>query len=76
MDLTFSTGLLAFSASGVLDLMAVRLLVLEMLCLVGLFVAKHKPAWSTASVCYILYMIWLLIGLFYSPAPIYGLRVL
>lgn len=74
--LTFSTGLLAFSASGVLDLMAVRLLVLEMLCLVGLFVAKHKPAWSTASVCYILYMIWLLIGLFYSPAPIYGFRVI
>ena len=44
--LTFSTGLLAFSAPGTLDLMAVRLMVLEVLCFLGLFVAKDKPIWS------------------------------
>ena len=74
--LTFSTGLLAFSAPGVLDLMAIRLLVLESLCLIGLFVVKRKPVWSAVSTFYLLYIAWLLIGLSYSPAPMYGLRVI
>lgn len=74
--LTFSTGLLAFSAPGALDLMAVRLLVLEIFCLLGLFMAKYKPEWGIVSICYIFYIIWLLAGLFYSPAPVYGLRVI
>lgn len=74
--LTFSTGLLAFSAPGVLDLMAIRLLVLESLCLIGLFVVKRKPVWSAVSTFYLLYIAWLLIGLSYSPAPMYGFRVI
>ena len=74
--LTFATGLLAFSAPGVLDLMAIRLLVLESLCLIGLFVVKRKPVWSAVSTFYLLYIAWLLIGLSYSPAPMYGFRVI
>ena len=74
--LTFSTGLLAFSAPGVLDLMAIRLLVLESLCLIGLLVVKRKPVWSAVSTFYLLYIAWLLIGLSYSPAPMYGFRVI
>lgn len=74
--LTFSTGLLAFSAPGVLDLMAVRLLVLEIFCLIGLLVVKRKPVWNIVSIFYISYIIWLLIGLFYSSSVMYGLRVI
>ena len=74
--LTFSTGLLALSAPGALDLMAIRLLVLESLCLIGLFVVKRKPVWSAVSIFYLLYIAWLLIGLSYSPAPSYGFRII
>ena len=74
--LTFSTGLLAFSAPGALDLMAVRLMVLEVFCLVGLFVCKRSPQWSPATIFYLLYLLWLVVGLSYTPAPAYGLRVI
>lgn len=75
--LTFSTGLLAFSAPGGLDLMAIRLFVLELFCLLGLlFFCKRKIHWSSVSVVYIIYLCWLAIGLTYSPAPGYGFRVI
>lgn len=75
--LTFSTGLLALSAPGGLDLMAIRLFVLELFCLLGLlFLCKRKIQWSSASVVYIIYLCWLAIGLTYSPAPNYGFRVI
>lgn len=74
--LTFSTGLLAFSAPGALDLMAIRLMVLEVFCLVGLFICKRSLQWSPAIILYLLYIIWLVIGLSYTPAPGYGFRVI
>lgn len=73
--LTFSTGLLALSAPGALDLMAIRLMVLEMFCLIGLFIVKRKPVWNTITIIYTVYILWLVIGISYSPAPIYGFRV-
>ena len=75
--LTFSTGLLALSAPAGLDLMAVRLLVLEVFCLIGLlFTCQRKLQWTAASVVYAVYILWLIIGLTYSPAPGYGFRVI
>lgn len=75
--LTFSTGLLALSAPAGLDLMAVRLLVLEIFCLIGLLsVSKRKPQWPAASVVYIVFILWLAMGLAYSPAYGYGFRVI
>lgn len=75
--LTFSTGLLALSAPAGLDLMAVRLLVLEVFCLIGLlFICKRKPQWTAASAVYAVFMFWLVIGLAYSPTPGYGFRVI
>ena len=56
--LTFSTGLLALSAPGALDLMAIRLMVLEIFCIVGLFICKRSPQWSPAIVLYLLYIVW------------------
>lgn len=74
--LTFSTGLFAFSAPGVLDLMAIRLMVLEVYCIIGLFVVKRSSQWSIAVILYMIYMLWLLIGLSYTTSPSYGFRVI
>ena len=74
--LTFSTGLMAFSAPAGLNLMALRLLVLEILIIIGLFIAKTNPQWSYAIIIYAIYILWLVIGMAYSPAPSYGFRVI
>lgn len=73
--LTFSTGLLAFSADVGLDLMAIRLGVLELFCLIGIKFAKERPVMSVPIIIYLIYMIWLLVGCFYSPSFFYGIRV-
>ncbi len=74
--LTFSTGLLAFSLDVGLDLMAIRLLVLEILCLWGLSIAKNKPVFTTPLKIYIVFLVWLVIGLFYAPVPAMGVRTI
>lgn len=74
--LTFSTGLLALNAPAGLDLMAIRLLVLEIFCFLGLFVVKNKPVWGLPSILYIFYIIWLFIGLSYTESISYGIRVI
>ena len=74
--LLFSTGLLAFSAPAGLDLMALRLLTLEIFCLMCLSYAKGKPSFPFPVVCYIIFMFWLVVGCFYSPAPAFGVRVI
>ena len=74
--LTFATGLLAFSAPGTLNLMALRLWVLEIFCFVGLFIVKRRSVWSVASVLYLAFIVWMCIGLFYTPSTMYGIRVI
>ena len=64
----FSTGLLAFSAPGVLDLMAIRLMVLEAFCIIELFIVKRKPQCSITVILYLIYVIWLIIGLSYTTS--------
>lgn len=74
--LTFSTGLLAFSLIIGFDLMAVRLGVLELFCIIGLSTVKDKPIWSFPLQIYVVYLIWLLIGCCYGPSWGYGIRVI
>lgn len=73
--LTFATGLLAFSANVGLDLMAIRLFVLEAFCVVGLGVVRHKAIWSAPLVLYVAYLVWIVIGCLYGPSLVYGFRV-
>lgn len=73
--LTFSTGLLALSAPGIFDLMAIRLLILEAFCFLGLFLANRRPVWGAVATIYFLYLIWLLIGLYYTSDKAFGIRV-
>lgn len=74
--LTFATGLLAFSLEVGLNLMAIRLLVLEILCVMGLSMAQYKPVWSLPLKIYAAYLLWIFIGLFYSPSLFIGIRVI
>lgn len=74
--LTFSTGLLALSAPGTLDLMAIRMMILEIFIVIGLFIVKRKPQWNTVTVLYVIYIIWLILGLAYTPSVSYGFRVI
>ena len=73
--LTFATGLLAFSAPLPVDLMAVRLLVIMILCFVGFGIVREAPVWTFPLKLYIVYLVWLLAGCFYSPSFSFGLRV-
>lgn len=74
--LTFSTGLFAFSLNVGLDLMALRLLVLELFCLLGMRRGSNPIIWSPALRLYAVYMLWLFIGCFYGPSWNYGIRVM
>lgn len=74
--LTFSTGLLAFSVPFVIDLMAIRLMTIMLLCFIGFGIVKNKPTWSLPLRLYVIYLFWLIIGLFYAPSAEYGIRVI
>lgn len=74
--LTFATGLFAFSANFGLDLMALRLLVLEVFCIIGIIIAKNEVVYNFPLKIFTAYLIWLVIGLFYTPALGYGVRVI
>ena len=74
--LLFSTGLLAFSAPMGLDLMSVRLFSLEILCLICLRITKNRCIWSFPLSIYVLFLLWLIIGLFYTTSISYGIRVI
>lgn len=71
----FSTGLLAFSTAWVVDIMALRLFAIEILCIVGLFVVKRQPVWTMPLLFYVVYLVWILVGCTYSQAPVIGIRV-
>lgn len=73
--LTFACSLLACSAEVGMNLMAIRLFALEILCVAGLCLAPNKPVWSFPLKIFAIYLVWLLTGLVYSPAPSYGFRV-
>lgn len=74
--LTFSTGVLAFSAPLPIDLMAIRLMVIMILCLIGFSYVNNKPIWSLPLKLYVVYLVWLFIGCIYGPSWGYGIRVI
>lgn len=74
--LTFSTGLLAFSFNLGLDLMSIRLLVIELFCVIGFSKALYSPVWSPSLKIYAVYLAWISIGLFYSPSIFMGVRMI
>ena len=74
--LTFATGILVFSANLGIDLSAIRLGVLELLCIIGLSKTKRKPVWNPPLRLYLVYLLWLMIGCIYAPSVGYGIRTI
>lgn len=74
--LMMSTGLLSLAAPIGLDLSAIRLLALEIFCIIGLSRVRHKPIWTATSIFYVLLIIWMCIGLFYTSSISFGIRVI
>jgi hypothetical protein len=74
--LTFATGMLAFSVNVGLDLMALRLLVLEIFCIIGLRISNNSAIWAFPLKLYVVFLIWLCIGCTYCPSINYGIRVI
>ena len=74
--LTFATSLLAFSLNFGVDLMAIRLFILEVMCLVGLGIAKNRAVMSPPLIIYCLFIAWMVFGLFYTPFVPMGIRTI
>ncbi len=74
--LTFATGLLSLSGDLGLDISALRMAVVEVLCIVGLSIAQRRPVLSFPIVIYIVYLLWLFVGLTYAPSFNFGIRVI
>ena len=53
-----------------------RLLVNELLCLLVIFRCKSNQAYSVPTILYIVYLVWIVIGCFYTYDPVYGVRAL
>lgn len=76
-----ATGTLALSSSGGghgsgsgFNLQAIRLMVLEVFCVLVLLVSSRKPVWGIGTVLYLVYILWLVYSMSYSEAGQYGWR--
>lgn len=74
--LTFSTGLMAFSGDVGLDLMAIRLMILEVLCISAIVLSHNRPIWTPSLNVYAIFICWMVIGLTYGLGGLYGVRVI
>lgn len=67
----FATGLI-----GLIPVLAIRLAVLELLCIIGIFRSEHKAVFSVPMILFGLFISWEIIGLSYTPSKTYGIRMI
>lgn len=79
--LLFATGTMAMAAGAGgrgtgtgFNLQAIRLLLLEVVLVMSVFVSQKKVQWGIGIIAYIIYMLWLLYSMTYSEAGQYGWR--
>ncbi len=72
----FFIVLMATAYFGFMPVLALRLGILELTCVIALYMCKNKLNWSFPLSCYTLFLIWILIGICYSPSVSFGLRML
>lgn len=66
----FGTGLI-----GLMPVLSLRLVVLELLCILGIQRSKNNVIWSWPLKLYVFFLIWGLIGCLYTPSAEYGARM-
>lgn len=67
----FTTGLM-----GIMPVLSIRLAILEVLCIAGLFMSAYKPSFSFPIILFIIFIFWTIIGLSYTPNIGYGIRMI
>lgn len=79
--LLFATGTMALSSSGGghgagsgFNLQAIRLLMLEVVLLLSLFVSVERPKWGPGTIAYIIYILWCVYSLTYAGSFEFGVR--
>lgn len=60
---------------GLSPVLSLRLAFLEVLCVIGLFKCRNNLPFSVPLRLYMLFMIWVLIGIFYTPSANFGVRM-
>ena len=70
----FATGVVALAAPGVLDLMALRLLALEVVVVGLLFRYRRAIILNKVFLLYFIMLGWFALGILYAPSFTYGIR--
>ena len=61
---------------GLSPVLSLRLATLELLCFIVLFKCRNKLPFSLPLAMYLIFLIWIVIGIFYSPSFHFGVRML
>lgn len=61
---------------GLSPVLSLRLAFLEVLCVMGLFKCQNKLPFSFPLFLYVIFLTWIIVGIFYSTSMNYGLRML
>lgn len=67
----FATGLLAIQ-----PLIAIRLAMLEVLCIVGIILSRNRVVFSIPIILFLGFLLWALLGLTYTSSIPYGIRMI
>lgn len=61
---------------GLSPVLSLRLGFLELLCLIGIYKCKNYLPFSFPLKMYVVFLLWLVIGLFYTPSTEFGVRMI
>lgn len=61
---------------GLGPFLAMRLALLEVLCVLGILKCQNSQPFSWAFILYIVFLAWVIYGITYTPQPMFGIRML
>lgn len=67
----FATGLI-----GLMPVLAIRLAVLEVLCIIGIYKSHSSPVFSFPIILFVIFILWEIWGLSYTPSIEFGFRMI
>lgn len=67
----FATGFIGLS-----PILSLRLAFLEVLCIIAWFRTLNMPVFSIPLGIFVAFLLWLVLGLFYTPSKVYGVRMI
>lgn len=67
----FATGFIGLS-----PVLSLRLAFLEILCIIAWFRDRNNPIFSIPLGLFIVFLLWIVIGLFYTPSKLFGVRMI